>query len=92
MTERFSYFILKRYMRSECCEIKSLCDIFMGVLNHVLSDATAAVSKLLRAELTARVAFAFPFSFIDDVSVVLAFLWRTQPGCLSKQLSREQKN
>lgn len=36
IAERFSYFTLKRYLRSERCEMKTLCDIFMGVLNHVL--------------------------------------------------------
>lgn len=38
---------------------------------------------MLWAELTVRVAFAFPFSFTDDVSVALAFLSRTETGCLS---------
>lgn len=92
IAEHFGSFILKRYLRSERCEMKTLCDIFLGVLNHVLGNATAAVSKLLQAELMAHVAFAFPFSFTDDVSVVLALLCRTQPGCLSKQLPREKKN
>lgn len=46
IAEYFSYFILKEAFEVKCCEMKTLCDIFMGVLHHGLSNAAAAVSKL----------------------------------------------
>lgn len=74
IAERFTHFILERYLRSERCEMKPWCGTFTGVLNPVPSTAAAAVSEP-RSQQSSRCVQHLPFLSPSQMKFPLFWLF-----------------